>query len=346
MPPRRTQQQVIDDLAARYGPAVAKAFEEAISDIRSNAEVQRIIRAISQGNIEAALDALHLDPAAFDKLAEALRQTYAAGGNAITGFMPSRTAEGLAAVHRFTVGDQRAADFIARYSADLVTRITDETRETVREHLADAMAKGQNPTAAALDIVGRVNRATGQREGGVVGLSGPQAAYVRNARAELESGDPANLRAYLGRERRDKRFDRSVQKAIREGKPIPAETRERMLNAYEGRLLKLRGEIIGRTEAMTALQQGSNEAYRQAIAAGRIRAEDVKKAWVATFDRRTRDTHGAMHGQTVGFDEPFVSPSGARMLYPMDRSLGAPASEVVGCRCWCRYEIDYFSRLR
>lgn len=52
--------------------------------------------------------------------------------------------------------------------------------------------------------------------------------------------------------------------------------------------------------------------------------------WVATLDRRTRDSHCAAHGQTVAMDQPFVV-GGARLMYP--RLPRRAARETVQCRC-------------
>jgi len=67
------------------------------------------------------------------------------------------------------------------------------------------------------------------------------------------------------------------------------------------------------------------------------------KTWVSSRDHRVRrkragrvDDHSStgFDGQTVPVDEPFVSPtSGARMMHPGDRSLGAPGVEIYNCRC-------------
>ena len=169
---------------------------------------------------------------------------------------------------------------------------------------------------------------------------------MTNARAELMSGDPALLRNYLTRERRDRRFDRHVMAAIREGRALESATIERMLGRYSDRLLELRGETVARTESMTALNQSHREAYEQAIDTGAIQRANVKRRWHATHDGRTRDSHSAMDGQTVPFDQPFTSPSGAQMMYPGDTSLGAGPAETIACRCLATYAVDHLADLR
>ena len=56
----------------------------------------------------------------------------------------------------------------------------------------------------------------------------------------------------------------------------------------------------------------------------------VTKQWSAA-GQNTRDTHAELDGTVIGVDEPFVSSSGAEMMYPGE--AGAPAAEVVNCRC-------------
>jgi hypothetical protein len=342
----RSQRQVIEDLTRTYGPEVAAAFDEAMLDLRSRAEVRRVIEALRAGNIDAALDALHIDEAVFERLTEALAQAQAEGGRSAVEFMPRRAPDGTALIIRHRPGDPVAAARLREHSARLVTGITDDIRAVVRGNLADAMEAGRGPGSAAIEIVGRVNRATGRREGGVLGLTDPQAQAVRRAREELASTDPTALRSYLTRGRRDRRFDRTVERAIRDGTPIPTETRRRMIRAYESRLLELRGQVIGRTEAMTALQRGSFDAYRQAIEAGKVDAAAVTKIWRSARDLRVRHSHIVLDGESAGFLTPFTSPSGAQMMHPMDTSLGAGAEEIINCRCWCEYRVDAFYNFR
>jgi hypothetical protein len=207
--------------------------------------------------------------------------------------------------------------------------------------------EGRNPRATALDITGRMNRATGRREGGIIGLSSTQTDAAIRARAELLSGDPAQLRNYMTRARRDKRFDSIVRRALKDGKPIARADVDKITGRYKDRLLALRGEMIARTEALAGLNAGKEEGIRQLIDSGKLPRSAVKKRWRATGDGRTRDSHAAMNDQEVGIDDAFVSPlTGAQLMFPHDASRGAPASEIIGCRCFYEIRVDYIGMLR
>lgn len=333
-------------LTDRFGRASTDAFFRALEDIRRRAEVQRMTAAIEARQIEEAIEALHLDAAAYDDLAEILRQAYAASGNAEAESFPRTDPDGVALVVRFSGRNPAAERWLAEHSSALITRIVDDQRAAVRTALTASFEAGVNPRTAALRIVGAMDRATGKRVGGILGLTGPQEQYVRSARAELQSGDPAQLRAYLGRARRDKRFDRTIQKAIREEKPVPSETIGKAIIGYERRMLQLRGETIGRVEAMTAIQSGRYEAYRQAIEDGKVAENTVTKVWRSAGDLRVRHTHMALNGDSVRFRENFRSPSGAQLRFPMDTAMGAGPEEIINCRCDCQYRIDFLANIR
>lgn len=342
----RANRQVYADLLERYGRQVADAFYRALDNLRAGAELQRVTAALENNDIEAALEALHIDPEAFNEIPEKARQAHEEAGKITAQAMPKRNPDGTALVVRFDGRNPEAEAWLSRHSSDLITRITTEQRDLVRATLTESMRKGVNPRQAALDVVGRISRVTGKREGGILGLSAPQAEYVATARDQLASSDPTDLKAYLTRTRRDKRFDRSVTKAIREGKTVDPAIAAKALTAYERRLLKLRGETIGRVEAMTSMQRAKFEAYRQAIASGKVAENVIKKVWRSAGDFRVRHTHQGLNAESVRFNEPFRSPSGALLRFPMDTALGAGAAEIVGCRCDCEYRIDFLANLR
>lgn len=217
----------------------------------------------------------------------------------------------------------------------------------MRETLVAGMEAGRNPRSTALDIVGRVNRETQRREGGILGLTSQQAQWVRNAQAELASGDPVQMSRYLQRGRRDKRFDSIVRRAIREGRPVSPEDVGRLTGRYSDRLLKLRGDTIARTEALTSTHAGQREGMQQLIDSGAVNPSQVRRIWKATGDGRTRDSHLALHGESVGWNEPFISPAtGAQMMHPGDTSRGASGEDTIQCRCWMETRVDYLGNLR
>ena len=336
------QEQLFQELLDRYGPKVAKAFMEAVDDLRAGADLQRLTAAIEAGDLASAVASLELDPAAFNDLLEAIRESYIAGGQ---GAVQTMKAPATAGVIRFDGRNQAAEAWLREHSTDLVTRIVSDQREAIRQILEANMRIGANPKTAARQIVGTVNRVTGKREGGVIGLTSQQAGYVTSARQELASGDPAQLKHYLTRTRRDKRFDRLVQRAINDEAPVQTDTARKAINRYEARLLELRAQTIARHETLTSLQAAKHQAYLQAVESGKLQASTVRRVWRDVGDLRVRHNHRLLDGDTVGLTEPFRSPSGAMLMFPGDSSLGAPASETIGCRCDVNYRIDFLANL-
>lgn len=345
---RRTadQARLYEELAEKHGRLIANAFMSALDEIRSRAEIERIIAAYEVGDLEGAIEALHMDQEAFDAFLDAIREAHSEAGRSAADLMPKRYPDGTAMVIRFEGRNPQAEGWLTEHSSRLVTRTVEDMRQALRNRLVAGMQAGENPRRVALDIVGRINRVTGKRDGGVLGLTAQQEAYVRSARQELASGEARALKNYLRRERRDRRFDRSVRKALEQGKPVPAETRERMVTAYTNRLLNLRGEVIARTEAMASMHHATWESLRQAVASGKLQASQIRRIWRSARDPRVRDSHAVLDGESVGLNEAFVSPFGARLMFPGDASQGAPASEIVACRCWCETRIDFFANLR
>lgn len=327
---RPSQKRLFRELAAKYGPEVAQAFMTAIRDLTRQVEIQKLLLALERRDLDAAMQALHIDRAAFQPLEAKLVEAFTAGGQSAVATMPAAVSIGF----RFDPGNQRAAAIIRETAATLITRLTQGEIDQARAFLADGMARGAGPRSVALDLVGRISRATGNREGGLIGLSGPYRDYVATAHAELASTDPALLRNYLTRNQRDRRYDRAVARAIETGKPVPPETARTAVTRYSARLVRLRGEVIARTEGLPAIRAAKHEAFQQLADDGRVQVMDIVRGWSTTEDGRQRDTHDAMNGQEVrGLDMPFTSPSGAQLMFPGDTSRGAPASEIVACRC-------------
>jgi hypothetical protein len=341
---RLSEKEQISILLDTYSVAIRQAFLDAIADIRSRITLGLIVERLERGDIAGAIDALNIEGAAFSELAMQVQQAFNAGGVAIVSGMPQvRFPDGHRAVLRFDVRDPEAEAWVRNHSATLVRGLTQEALASSRTTIETGMAEGRGPRSIATDLAGKKNRITGKREGGSIGLTEAQARQLANARSQLLSGDPAQLRAFMERNLRDKRFDRTIEKAIRESKALDKATADRMLTALSNRMLKFRADVIARTETMEAIEASRHEGYRQTMARLGLNAgTDIEKEWIATSGDRTRDTHQALHGQKVqGLETPFRSFSGALMRFPGDRTLGAPGSELINCRCHPIYRLRF-----
>lgn len=337
---RLSQAERITAALDQYAATIRQAFIEAIADIASRVVMARVIAKLESGDIIGAVEAIGLEPAAFDGMLDRIAEAYNAGGNLAVDQMPVlRDPEGHRVSLRFSVRNIRAETFLKSHSSALVTGILDDQRTAIRAALSEGLARGANPKTVGLDIVGRVSRATGTRTGGLLGLSAPQAAAVQNARQRLATGTPEALREYLALERRDRRFDKTVLAAIDSGKPIPADMRERMVGRYADRLLQLRGEVLAQNETHVAIFAGKHEAFEQAIEAGKVDASAVTKTWRHFPSDHPRMQHVQMAGKAVGFNEPFVMPDGTMMAYPHDPN--GPARHTLGCKCQADYKVDH-----
>jgi hypothetical protein len=337
----KTLAQLVDELA----PAARKAFLDAIAAIRSDVTLARIEAAIQRGDVAAALDALNLEASYFRPLDDLLRQAVLQGGDyaidELKRLAPRNTVTG-----RFDATNPTAADILARYSSGRVVEISETTRDGLRIALSTAMETDASPRKVALDLVGRINRVTGRREGGMIGLDSRRIDWLTTAQSELRNGDTDQLRNYKTRQSRNKRYDSVIDRAIKTGEPIPEEMRNRMNRDMAARMLRDRGETIARTELLQSLNAGQNAGLQQAIDRGQLRADQITLVWDSSGDRFTRNSHRSMNKQARPFGQPFTTPDGHLMMHPGDSSLGAPAGEIINCRCHTVIKLDFIKGLR
>lgn len=344
---RFTPQEQLEQIIDNFEPTIRRAFLEAIETIRSDIVIEEIITRLEKGDVSGAVNAVPVDSVAFYPLVEAIRQTYNAGGIAAVSTLPRLSSpSGQKVIVRFDARNIRAEQWLSQHSSTLITNIIRDQQQAIRSVLTTGMVNGRNPRSVALDIVGRVEKVTGKRTGGIIGLTSKQASFVENARQELNSGQPEALKSYLNRVRRDKRFDSTVLKAIDSGEPIPKTTIIKMLNRYEASLLKLRGDTIARTEALESVNTSQQEAFQQVLDKTAYTDQDIQREWRSTSDDRVRDSHLMMNRQKVkGMQTPFITPDGYKLRYPHDSSLGAPARETINCRCIQLIRLNYMRAL-
>ncbi|RUX08207.1 MAG: head morphogenesis protein [Mesorhizobium sp.] len=338
--PRERFEQLISD----WSPKLRSAFLDAIDDITSNIVLRRIVERLERSDVNGAISAMNLDPGAFRPLDEAIRAAFNGGGVATVDAMPTlRDPSGYRIVVRWDARNVAAEQWLRDHSAQLVTGIVQDQTIAIRTDLEAGLARGDNPTKTAVAVVGRVSTVTGRRQGGLIGLTTVQGEYVARARQELLSGEPDQLRNYLSRGRRDKRFDRTVLAAIEAGKPVSAALVDRIAGRYADSLLKLRADTIGLHETFAALGASKDIAFRHQIEKGSLRADAVTKGWKHTPQKHGREQHETMQGQVVPFDHPFTAPDGTAIAYP--HAPGVPARHTLGCKCFAEYKIDFVAQL-
>ena len=314
-------------------PSLQRAFLKAVSTLKSDVSIRRLERAVGAGDVDAIVAALSLSAGVLTPLTEAMRAVYIS-----TGELTLRTINqprGRKLSIRFNGSNPNAQEYLTDRSGVKIAEILDDQRLVIRQSLERGLAAGRNPRSTALDLVGRIK--DGKRTGGVIGLTSRQSQHVQNMRDELS--DPAKASSYFQRSRRDARFDSVVRRAISDGKPVAIADIDRISGRYSDRLLQLRGETIARTETLGAMNAASQEAMSQLVTSEGLERKDVQKIWRASEDERTRESHAALNGEYVKFDEAFVTITGVRLMRPADPS--APAEEVINCRCWVEHRVDW-----
>ncbi|MDO6966982.1 head morphogenesis protein [Rhizobium alvei] len=333
-----------DELLERYEPRLAAAFRECIEAIKSAIVLKAVVERLQRGDIYGAIKAIQIESEVFSALEIALQEAFNAGGVSMVESLPKLVApDGTRVLFQFGVRNLEAEALLRSQSSGLVTRITDDQREALRIAFESGLSRGQNPTATALEVVGRISRVTGRREGGLIGLTSRQVEFISRARESLLAGDVDGMRRYLELKTRDRRFDRTVAKAIRDGKPVPPDMVAKLIARLSDRNLLLRGQTIALEETRTALFTVRDNAIRQQIQAGKIAAQDVTKHWQHSGSEHPRLQHIEMaaryKAEGVPLDQPFIAADGTPLMYPHDPK--APARHTIGCRCRMSYDIDY-----
>lgn len=206
----------------------------------------------------------------------------------------------VAAAMSFTLLNPSAVSFLQGYTFNLITALTQQSRETIQEIITAGYRDGVTPQQQARQI----------RQ--FIGLTAAQYRAVQRYRAMLESGDPGDLRDTLTRTLRDARYDASVQRAAAQNARLTRAQIERLVQRYTERSLKYRAEMIARTETIRAANAGQIEAWRQAQQQGLL-SSTVRMRWIYTKDERTCDVCpkiGEMNPGGVPIGGVFQSPAG------------------------------------
>ena len=332
------------DVLDEMHPDVAKAFRASITLMENDVRVALIESALARQAVSEAVELLDFDQAYYAPLREAMAAAYAAGGSfALDEIRAAGRTRGIAgaAIGHFDGSNPRAEEWLRARTSSLISEIREDQRAAVRQALNASWTRGDSPRTTALDLVGRTNRLTGRREGGILGLTERMSGWADAAADELRSSSARVREGYFRRELRDRRFDSLIRRHIREGTEIPEEDIRKIAGRMRSRILKYRGNMIARTETLTALNSSYFEGLEQQIGQGHVDRNLTILTWDAANDLATRPHHASMDGQERRPGEPFVSGLGGLLMHPGDVSHGASGADRINCRCRLVTRIDF-----
>ena len=343
--PTRSQARLFAQLIAELEPRIRTGFMAAVTDLSANVNWRELLANLEAGDIEGAIAALNISPAAWQQYSEAVSAAYAASGSAAAAQIRMT---GIGAIGtRFNMMNPRAEQWIRENVGESIVGFAEEQIEVARQTIAAGYRLGKGPRDIATDLAGRV--VAGRRQGGVLGLDTPRAERlmivteamktaegVRSLVIEHRSG------ALSLRYKVNKATANRILRAYRKEEAVPQAERLISERQYKNALLKARADTVARTETAAAVLNSRDEAFRQTMEQQGIRPDQVVKVWRhgAGATAYHRPDHLAMAGtEVVGIDTPFVFPDGTAMLYPHDPAGGAKHN--INCRCSVEYKVNY-----
>lgn len=297
------QRRALDRLrrqAARVEPALIAALLRAFRLAQTRFSEAEVTRLIAAGRILEAVDAsvpVDVLERLLNPASSLLREDVAQGIRSTAATMPARVSEVVVA---FNEMNPRIVDAVRALDTTSLRSLVPEVRQAVRETIEAGLVEGVNPRQVA------------RRLQSTIGLAPNQAEAVRNYRRALETGDLARVRRYA---LADKRFSTANL--------TPARI-DRMVAAYERRMVAFNAETHARTAALESQKLGQQLAWEEAQLSGALDGGRVIAQWITTLDGRERDEHRAMHLQTRELDGTYST----GQSYPGEGEYNCRCTEV------------------
>lgn len=307
---------LVEARVAKMEPAMTRAYFKAVRTLQEYMTQPELLRRLASGvPSDIILSARVLDGAFVpmaDEVENALQHSFK-----ITLKDLPKSAARLSPTGEVAIRFDRRAPYVERavqaLETQLLRKLKDEVRETVRKAIQIGIEDGVHPTAVA----------RGVRD--VIGLYPQQVQAARNYGKAIEAQDWAKAKTY---DNRDRRFD----KWLAGDRVVAPEKITEMVNAYKRRALITHSETITKTATLNAYRQGQRASIDGAIADGVLPAGRMDKTWVTVGDSRVRLSHQQMRGETVPYDQTF--------------SNGQDVPNEYNCRCKVRYTLRPLSQAR
>jgi SPP1 gp7 family putative phage head morphogenesis protein len=168
----------------------------------------------------------------------------------------------------FDAIDQRAVDYAFQQSAQLVTNITDELRQTIQTTIAEATNGG---------------------------LTVAQTASRIRTNLPLTTRDANAVNSF-----RDKQYDKFVRAGVN---PVKAQEKaDAKAEKYSDKLTRQRAKTIARTEIVRAANEGRYAGWQEGVKGGYVDAQSLKE-WIAEPD--ACPDCAPLDSEIVKWDETF-----------------------------------------
>lgn len=341
--PTRSQARLFAQLIAELTPEVHRAFMASVTDLQSNVDWPRLLQNLEDMNIDGAVAALNIDPAAWAEYSASVSDVYAKAGASTIAQIQMTGIAGIGT--RFRMTDPRTEQWIRENVANMVVGISNEQITSARAAIVAGFEKGAHPRTIALDLVGRASG--GVRSGGILGLDGPRAQRLQAVVTGMRT--PEGVRSLVIEHldgsvslkyKVNKATAQRILRAYHAGEAVPEKDRIISEKQYKNALLKSRADTIAETETGNAVMSARGEAWHQVAESQGLDKSAIVKTWQHRrgASKYHRPDHLAMSGRQVrGLDTPFVFPDGTNMQHSHDPKGGA--KHTIRCGCDTEYKL-------
>lgn len=298
--------------AAQFTPDIARAILRAFKLIADQLSEKELARFIVSGDFDKLFEALASEAkldTAFTDVSQKVQDSVVSAVKTFAKDVPAAGKIHGALVVGFNVLNDDNITAVRALNTRVMQTLTSDVREVVRAVTEQGLRDGVAPAAIARDI-----RAS-------VGLAPNQLDAVTNFQNMLEAGD----RTALSRVLRDRRYDKTLEKALgRGGTGLDDEQVVKMVDAYRARFVAFHADTVARTAALNSMKIGQHITWTNAVQKGFVKGQLMKR-WVGVKDDRERASHLEMEGDTVPYDQPY---SNGQMT---------PGDTEYNCRCVSYY---------
>lgn len=309
MSPAERNARRLEQWADQMSPALAREFRRMVQSLAPD-EIADIVRRLERGDIDSVVTEI-LARSEAQAASTAVRARYAQGLLNATRDAVRLLAVDLRVVMTAPVMSPELVAAVRRWEDGAFARVREDIRAGLRETIAIELQRGIGPRQVAVALKGPLSPA------GLTAYDARIVASFRQALTEGRFGDVLGSKrngVYSGGRRlRDLRSDRTLAALQRKGGQLTPEQIDRMVAAYQRKLVAFRAETFARTAALDAANEANAVAWHEAVTQGRISENEVRRYWIVADDERLCKVCAPIPGLNptgVGLREPFVTPQG------------------------------------